>query len=98
MEKKITLATIKSFIRKNREKLWISNRSDFDGMVDCVMECSGEWRQARQTERHVSNTLGVGGAWFVLRSNDWFSAYTADGFTGFGVSNSCGDFVLAIKA
>lgn len=96
--KKITLATIKAFVRRNRDQLWISNGSSFDGMVDCVMECSGKWRQAEQIDRHVSNTLGVGGAWFVLRSNDWFSAFEADGFQGYAITNSCGSFRLAVRS
>lgn len=94
---KITLATIKSFVRKNRDKLWISNRSDFDGMVDCVMPCSGKWREARKTDRLLDNNLGIAGAWFVLRGGDWYSAYNANGFVGYHISNSCGDFNLAVK-
>ena len=37
-EKKITRATFKSFINKNAGNLLIKCKSDFDGMVDCVME------------------------------------------------------------
>ena len=32
--KKITLATFKAFIRKNADRLYIMNRSHFDGMTD----------------------------------------------------------------
>ena len=96
-EKKITLATIKSFVRKNRDKLWISNGSHFDGMVDCVMPCSKTWRKAEQTDRFLDNNLAIAGAWFVLRGGDWYSADDSDGFVGYHISNCCGDFNLAVK-
>ncbi len=94
-EKKVTMATIKAFIRRNSDNMLIKNDSDFDGMVDCVMPCSGKWREAAPTDRLQKNTLGVAGAWFVGRSNDFFSRYSSDGFTGYSVSNCCGSFVLA---
>ena len=36
--KKITLATIKSFIKRNPSRLMIMNLNDFDGQQDCVIE------------------------------------------------------------
>jgi len=97
-KKRITRATIKAFIRQSGDKLWIKNDSDFDGMVDCVMPCSSTWRHAEPTERLAENTLGVRGAWFVGRSQDWFSPYCADGFEGYDVSNCCGSFTVATKS
>lgn len=41
-QKKITRATIKSFVKKNKDQLYISNKSDFDGMVDGVTECHNQ--------------------------------------------------------
>ena len=37
--KKITRTTIKSFIKKNFDDLYISTRSRFNGMIDCVDRC-----------------------------------------------------------
>ena len=37
--KKITRTTIKSFIKKNFDDLYISSRSRFNGMIECVDKC-----------------------------------------------------------
>lgn len=96
--KKITLATVKSFIKKNAGKLYISERSRFDGMVDCVMPSGDKSFRKAQPGTH-ERSMGVSGAWFVGQSRDWFSVYVdADGFYGYNVSNCCGSFVLAVKA
>jgi hypothetical protein len=97
MQKKITLATVKAFIRKSND-LYINERSRFDGMVDCVVasENSG-FDKALPTERHLSNTHGVHGAWFVGQSRDYFTAYNDGVFQGYEVYNCCGKFILATK-
>lgn len=97
--KKITLATVKKFIRENRETLLIRCESNFDGMVDCVMQNrDAAFSPAQTDERNPSHSLGVAGAWFVGSSRDYFSAYEAEGLRGIHVSNCCGSFTLAIKA
>jgi hypothetical protein len=99
--KKITLATVKKFIRDNAGKLYISTGSTFDGMVDCVMPCADKGFTLAQTPdegQNHSNKLGVQGAWFVFGSRDSFSAFEADGFTGIKVYNCCGSFRLAVRA
>jgi len=97
--KKITLATIKSFIKKNEGKLFINVKSRFDGMTDGVESQHGGFVAAVQTEDHKSYCLGIKGAWFVGQSRDYFTAYDnlAGDMTGFEVSNSCGRFILAVK-
>ena len=96
--KKITLATIKSFIRKNKGNLFIKNLTDFDGMVDCVMPCrNSEFNVAEETIRAIDNTLGINGAWFVGRSNDFFEEYLDKFYTGYKISNCCGSFIIAIN-
>ena len=40
--KKITRTTIKSFIKKNFDDLYISTRSRFNGMIDCVDACADQ--------------------------------------------------------
>ena len=94
---KVTLRTIKSFINKNRDNLYIMNKSDFNSMVDCVMPSDDQlFRKAEQVDGHA-NHLGIKGAWFVGRSADYFSEYNANGFKGYEVYNCCGSFVLATK-
>jgi hypothetical protein len=105
--KKITLATIKSFIAKNRKNLLICTRSCFDGMTDGVESCADQSFRAAvapDLAGHVfrsldrDNRLGIAGAWFVFESRDFFRAYEQDGLFGYRVSNCCGDFILAIRA
>jgi hypothetical protein len=94
--KKITLATVKSFIRKNRSSLFINVKSSFDGMVDgCTSRNEGFIKAADDTN-HPEHSFGVKGAWFVGQSRDYFKAYESETATGFEVSNSCGHFILAI--
>lgn len=94
--KKITLATIKSFIKKN-EDLYIKNKSDFDGMVDGVRECSNQsFRKAERKDGLTENTLGIVGAWFVKSSRDGFNEYEDEQYKGYEVYNCCGSFILAV--
>lgn len=97
MQKKVTLATIKSFVRKAAE-LYVSEKSRFDGMVDCVMETPDKgFSVAIPTDRHQKNTLGIQGLWFVGDSRDYFYPYNDGVFQGYTVSNCCGSFVIATK-
>jgi hypothetical protein len=93
--KKITLATVKAFVRK-AQNLHIRTKSQFDGMTDCVMPTdSNGFTIAVKSENHAEHTLGVAGAWFVLGGGDRCSAYEDDNFKGFSVYNCCGSFLLA---
>lgn len=97
-QKKITLATVKSFIRKHPDNLLISFRSDFDGMTDGIQQSADmAFRKAIFDPSGHSNSLGIKGAWFVGRSRDYFNPYNQDGLTGYEISNCCGSFVLAVK-
>lgn len=97
-EKRITSATIKSFIEKNRGNLYIKNESHFDGMTDGIAyNPKPFFHKATETDTMSDYTLGVQGAWFVGSSRDHFTPYEDDEFTGFEVYNSCGTFTLAIK-
>ena len=94
--KKITLATIKSFIRKNDGALLINVTSRFDGMTDCCESRNGGFEVAQKTDRCSENTLGIEGAWFVKGSRDYFKEYSDGERTGYEVYNCCGRFVLAV--
>lgn len=96
--KKVTLATIKSFIRKNKANLYIMYESHFDGMIDGVRYFDDtKFEKAVSTDKWLGNTLGVSGAWFVGGSRNYFSTYNKDGFFGYHVYNCCGSFTLAVK-
>ena len=95
--KKITLATVKSFVKKNFDNLYIRNDSDFDGMQDCVVSTGdSSFRKVETDERCSDRTLGIKGAWFVGSSRDYLKSYENDNFKGIEVYNSCGSFILAV--
>ena len=96
--KKITLATVKSFIRKSGENLHILCSSSFDGMEDGVRPTGQtDFVKARRCNEN-KDTLGVAGAWFVGGSRNWFRVYNDGRFSGITVSNCCGKFTLAVPA
>lgn len=93
--KKITMATVKSFIKEQTGTLYINVTSKFDGMVDGCEPVKGGFMKAAATTEHADHTKGVAGAWFVGGSRDYFQYYNDGKFEGIEVSNSCGRFVLA---
>ena len=99
--KRVTRATIKSFIAREfkANNLYIQNKTNFDGMVDCVMPSQNQaWSKAVMTnDAMYKHNLGVSGAWFVGQSKDYFMPYSDDNYIGYEVHNSCGSFLLAIK-
>lgn len=97
MEKRITRATVKSFLKKNDGKIYIQNLRAFDGMVDGERECDDRsFRLAEKDERGFENTMGLKGAWFVGQSRDYLTKYEDEKFIGFHVSNCCGAFNLTV--
>jgi len=95
--RKITLATVKSFIRKNRTNLLINVKSEFDGMIDGKQIRNDGFIKATETDKHFERTLGISRAWFVGDSIDYFTAFENETLTGIEVSNCCGHFILAIE-
>ncbi len=96
-QKKITLATLKSFLRKNEGKLYINQKTNFDSMVDGCVSCNGGFKPAEKTAHSIDYTLGYKNIWVVGRSNDFFKPYEDPNFEGIEVSNCCGRFIVAIK-
>jgi len=97
--KKITLATFKSFVNKNRANLLIRVKSTFDGMVDGVRSTGdNSFDPALQADRLFSNNLGIAGVWLVFGSRDSFSPINEPGLIGIHVYNCCGSFDVAIRA
>lgn len=96
--KKATIATVKSFIKKNTDKLFINVTSRFDGMTDCCESRNDGFSKAVVGEKiNEHRTFGIKGAWFVGSSRDYIQPFEGNGLVGYSVSNSCGRFVLAIE-
>ena len=98
---KITMTTIKSFIKKNQD-IYIQNLSDFDGMVDCVMPTDNQAfkpviRIPLGENTYTDNHKGIKQAWFTLGGDDRFYPFEDETYKGYEVYNCCGNFILAIK-
>jgi hypothetical protein len=105
--KKITMATVKSFV-KNADKVFVEHKSGFDGMVDCVMPN----KDSELFEISKEEALGTHkGAWIVGGSRDYFTYQEMEieklfvneegklvnlpvQFVGIKISNSCGSAIL----
>jgi|TARA_R100001530_G_scaffold43354_1_gene32970 hypothetical protein len=100
---KITLTTVKSFIKNNKGKIFISTLNRFSGMTDGIEPCNdkgfylADQTDPKQLEHGRDNTMGIKNAYFVFDSRDYFSIYEDDQFNGYEVSNCIGNFILAIK-
>lgn len=96
--KRITLATIKSFLRRNQGQVHIKLLSHFDGMTDGTRDVERPaFVLAAPTERSPQYTLGLAAAWFVGGSRDSYSAYEDDTYQGYEVWNCCVHFIIAVK-
>jgi hypothetical protein len=100
MNKKVTIATVKAFIRKNRNALLVRVASSFDGMTDCVEPTSDRnFIQAQEAyHKSMKHNMEINGVWFVNGSRNYVSPLFADGYSGFEVYNCCGKWAVAIKA
>jgi len=93
--KKITLATLKSFVIKNEGKLFIKLESRFNGMADMVDSVKDSFKIATPEDKNETNTLGIKGAWIVGFSRDYFRPFENEDMEGIYVYNSCGSFTIA---
>lgn len=94
---KITLATIKKFVKENATNLYVKCTSSFDGMTDCVKSRTDGFVKVDQTKIDLKKEqdLGIERLWFVRGSRDYFSPYNEAGLSGFVISNSCGSSIIA---
>lgn len=94
---KITRTTVKAFIRRHRDHLYIRVDSRIDSYDDCKRAISGaSFKVATVSNLADETTLGVEGAWFLGRG-DLFESFKRDGYEGFEVFNSLCSFVLAVR-
>lgn len=99
--KKITRATFKSFVSRQFKygNLYHKQLNWFDGMVDCVMPVrDSEWKECNPNGgKNSENTLALTGIWLVGSSRDYFTSYADENYVGYEVSNSCGNYLIAMK-
>lgn len=94
-DKKITLATLKKFIKE--DGLFLKVQSKFSGMTDGIESGKNVYEPVEKTERNVERSLGIEGMWCVGSSRDLFT-YVNDGeYEGIEVYNSCGCVTIARK-
>lgn len=93
---KITLATLKKFIRDNDKNLFIKVLTSFDGMIDMVDDVVDEFHPITKTEFRT-NDLGIKGLWLVGQSRDYFTPFENETFKGYEIYNCCGSQLLVIK-
>ncbi|HPO05749.1 MAG TPA: hypothetical protein PLQ36_01430 [Candidatus Gracilibacteria bacterium] len=94
--KKITLATIKKFIRENKDNLFIKVKSDYDAMSDCYDAVDNPTLRKVTFDENskCEHDLGVAGAWFVFDSRDYFREIENENYKGYNVTNCCTSFEL----
>lgn len=90
--KKITAATVKSFINK-AEVLFVESISSFSGMSDCVEQNTDR----KLVEVPKDKAIGHSGVWMVGSSRDYFTFKETETHYGIEVYNSCGCGVLWTK-
>jgi hypothetical protein len=98
-KKKITLATLKSFARKNSENLYIRKDSQFSGMTDMVeVDRNAQWEKTHVDQEKTNYyATGIQGVYTVSGSGNYFNLYEDETYLGIEVYNCCGSCVLAIK-
>ncbi len=94
--KKITMATVKSFIKQ--DGLHSLESSSFDGMNDCVMPSGNyEFKPIKTTNDVGYWKLGIIGVYCVGSGRDYFTYYNDGTFEGIKISNCCGSSILAVR-
>jgi hypothetical protein len=94
MTRKITIAGLKSFIRKNRDDLYVKTLSDFDGMTDCVQPVEMDFVKVNPNciDFADNTTLGMPCVWLVCAGRNY--CYMWDDESGISVHNSCGSWEI----
>lgn len=99
--KKITLATVKSFITRNLKDLHQQTLSRFDGMTDCVEQNRNAAIVPANTEKFKADDksqMGIPGVWFVGDSRDYFTVINTPEWFGYEVYNCCGSWQVLVPA
>ena len=84
------MATVKSFIKKNADNLYVKKLSAFDGMIDGAADVVDDFKKVSPEQ-----ALGFQGVYVVGSSRNYISKYEDDTFEGFDIYNCCGSGILA---
>jgi len=96
--KKITLATLKSFAKRNENNLYVMEKSRFSGMSDMVEQTENpEFIKTEITDNTRYYATGIQGVYTVGSSRDYFNYFENKNYIGIKVYNCCGSCVLAAK-
>lgn len=97
INQKITLSTVKKFIRENANNLFANCTSSFDGMTDCVESRDDGFVKVDPNKINLKqeHDLGIERLWFVRGSRDYFEAYEQGNLKGIRIFNSCGSSIIA---
>jgi hypothetical protein len=96
--KKITLATLKSFAKRNAEHLYAKENSSFSGMSDMVENLTDpKWNKSAVTSDTGYYRTGIQGIYTVGSSRDSFGIYDDGEYFGITIYNCCGDSILAVN-
>lgn len=95
--KRITLATVKSFMKKAMETsgLFIHPKSSFNGMTDGIEQVEAKITKVTELNFDKKNDFGTGHLmWFVLGGRDYFQFVRRGPYYGIEVHNCCGSFLV----
>lgn len=91
--KKVTMATVKSFIRKNLNNLVVYSHSSFSGMTDGLESVNKSFKvDPKKYNKENKNSLGLDGIWFV-GGNDYIRVLP----NGYHIFNCCGSFDIVLE-
>lgn len=98
-KKKITLATLKAFAKRNQDNLFVKKESSFSGMNDMVNNLPDpQWEKTSiDLEKTNYYRTGIQGIYIVGQSNDYFKIYEDETYFGIEVYNCCGSSILATE-
>jgi hypothetical protein len=96
--RKTTLATVKSFIRKNfaGDNLWIKPLTN-SIMDEGTYSIKADFKKVLSINPENPHTQGIEGLWFVGVSGNYFNAYNDGTYEGYEVYNCCGSCLLVKK-
>ena len=97
--KKITMATFKSFLRRNQGQILVKFLSHFDPMTDGTeFSKENEFHEPVASRNvHFDHSHGINGVWTVGRGRDYFQRFDDGQHEGIECSNSCGNWIVAIR-